>query len=420
MSKVDIIAERDRLAPPVATVGLPLVGLTLGTDECWSARFWIKKNRYQQHWCEKVRIVGASHMDLSYSPEHADISLHRKKLRRTIDTWGMAAQQKMAGLKIGVVGLGSVGSIVAETLARMGMSSLVLIDADRIEKHNLDRLLHADNRDIGKYKVALARQHLRHSGTACKLKLQEHTAWIQQKSCYLSALDCDLLFACVDRPLPKDLLNHIALLHCIPIVFGGVYIHSKANRSLGQATWSTSIVAPGSRCLRCDGQYTSSDVIQERDGSLDAPDYLQNADSNPAGNRNVFPFCANLASMMVMQMIRYLIAEDWWSNSTNMYYSYIPNHYTANQTRSCESNCSIREKVAMGDQYNYPFIAPDPKPRMAREDLPAVLCTVDLQPCPLSPICTCRISAALKKSARSNCHASPCWWEKTVLAKPPS
>jgi hypothetical protein len=47
MSRDDEIAERDRLASAVAGAsGLPLLGLTWGTDGTWSARFWGRKARY--------------------------------------------------------------------------------------------------------------------------------------------------------------------------------------------------------------------------------------------------------------------------------------------------------------------------------------------------------------------------------------
>jgi len=40
MSIPDVEAERDVLAYPAGATGLPLVGLTIGTDGYWSARFW--------------------------------------------------------------------------------------------------------------------------------------------------------------------------------------------------------------------------------------------------------------------------------------------------------------------------------------------------------------------------------------------
>ena len=60
----------------------------------------------------------------------------------------------------------------------------------------------------------------------------------RRRDAYDAALDCDVLFAAVDRPLPKDLLNNIAYVHCIPVVFGGIRVATKPDRTLGDATWS--------------------------------------------------------------------------------------------------------------------------------------------------------------------------------------
>src|SRR5262245_25173645 len=48
MSHNDTVAERDRLASAVAgRTGLPLLGLTWGTDGAWSARMWARTAPFQ-------------------------------------------------------------------------------------------------------------------------------------------------------------------------------------------------------------------------------------------------------------------------------------------------------------------------------------------------------------------------------------
>src|SRR5205807_6226578 len=71
MSEDDIVAERDRLAGLVAsTSGLPVLGLTRGTDGTWSARFWFRsgRHRYERCWASTVRSVGR-HLRITYHPQ---------------------------------------------------------------------------------------------------------------------------------------------------------------------------------------------------------------------------------------------------------------------------------------------------------------------------------------------------------------
>ena len=58
MSGPDVIAERDVLASPALATGFPLLGLTLGTDGYWSARFWEKSgNTMLRRWCKKFALL---------------------------------------------------------------------------------------------------------------------------------------------------------------------------------------------------------------------------------------------------------------------------------------------------------------------------------------------------------------------------
>ena len=373
MSAVDVVAERDRIAPPARASRLPLVGLTLGTDGSWSARFWLRGKRgFKRRSCEKVRVVGGG-IRLTWDDTLRPPPERRPILQRTIDTWGARAQQDLGRLRVGIVGLGSVGCIVAEALARIGVSRMVLIDADQVEEHNLDRLLYAGVDDVGAHKVPLVARHLKRSATAADFEVDARVGWIQERPHYRAALDCDILFAAVDRPLPKDVLNHIAYAHCIPVVFGGIFAARKADGRIGQAAWSAVVAGPGQCCLRCDGQYTSSDVVMERDGSLDDPSYVHGGGQGDQErrNENVFPFSANAASYMVLEMIRQVVREDWWPATTKLHYSFVPNRLSTAHEQ-CRPHCSFKRNTAAGDLVTYPFIV-DPVSRPWKPGLTATL-----------------------------------------------
>ena len=358
MSSQDVVAERDRIAPVAASTKLPLVGLTMGTDGSLSARFWIDRDQSRPAWCRKVRFIESGRMGVTYNESALPPYRRHPQLQRTIDTWGLAMQEKMARLKIGIVGIGSVGAVVVESLARMGMENLLLIDADKVQPHNLDRLLHARNENIHSYKAKIAEEQARHAATAENFQVESICGNLQNESCYKAALNCDLLFSCVDRPLPKDLLNHIAYTHCIPVIFGGIFIDNKTSGRLAQANWNTSVIGPGYQCLRCDGQYTTSDVVQERDGTLDDPEYLKasgKAGTTPR-NQNVFPLSAHLGSAMVLEMVRFLITEDWWpAKSGKTTYSFVSGDLERSLS-TCSPHCVVHQRTGKGDTEPYPFI----------------------------------------------------------------
>ncbi len=148
MSPDDIRAEHGHAAATFGATSLPLVGLTLGTDGAWSARFWPKTapRTFDGKWCSTVRVIGdqlrVTYMDALLPPPKLKV-----ELRRTVSAWGELAQANFSRMRVCIVGAGSVGSLIAEALARMGIRHIVLIDFDIVELLNLDRLLHATKAD---------------------------------------------------------------------------------------------------------------------------------------------------------------------------------------------------------------------------------------------------------------------------------
>ena len=211
MSPADIAAERDVLAYPAAATGFPLLGLTIGSDGYWSARFWEKSAaEMSRACCSKVRVVGPNHYRVYFDDQIETPPERREVLRRTFDTWGHHAQRDLSRLRIGIVGLGSVGCIVAEAIARIGVSKITLIDPDSVEEHNLDRLLYASETDVGELKVELAERKIRGHATSNDIQITALPMSVRERTAYEAAIDCDVLFSCVDRPVGRDVLNFVA------------------------------------------------------------------------------------------------------------------------------------------------------------------------------------------------------------------
>jgi hypothetical protein len=358
MSSDDVAAEQ-RLAPRVlAATGLSLVGLTLGTDGSWSARFWEKTapKTFERRWCERVRVVGEA-LSITYNDQLVPPPMNREELERTTSAWGEKVQADLSRLVVGVVGLGSVGGIVAEGLARMGVRELCLIDFDSVERVNLDRLLHATSRDIGEAKVRVMGRELFHSATAAAFCARQIEFSVVEDKGYRAALDCDVIFSCVDRPWGRHVLNSIAFAHLIPVIDGGIRAEAMKNGSgLKRVDVRAHAVTCTRECLECIGQYDSGLVSLERDGFLDDEGYivgLSRTDPMRA-NENVFSFSLQAAGFQIAQLISLFVKPLGRNNPGATIYHLVSNSLETTRGR-CRQLCLFPSLTAKGDHSKVRF-----------------------------------------------------------------
>jgi len=75
--------------------------------------------------------------------------------------YGAGGVARLSSARVAVVGVGGVGSWAAEALARSGIGSLTLIDADEVCVSNANRQLHTLADTLGQAKVAVMAERLR-------------------------------------------------------------------------------------------------------------------------------------------------------------------------------------------------------------------------------------------------------------------
>jgi molybdopterin-synthase adenylyltransferase len=376
MSGDDIAAESGKAAQTLAATRLPLVGLTLATgDGGWSARFWEKDapRRYQRRDCEAVRVVGEQ-LRVTYDDRQRPRPKFRPELVRTVSAWGEEAQPHLARLRVGVVGAGSVAALVAEALARTGVERIRLIDFDSVESVNRDRLFHTSARDIflARSKVETLARGLHRSATAAAPDIEPLEYSVVEEDGFRAALDCDILFSCVDRPWPRYVLNLIAYAHLIPVVDGGIAVERTKRRTLRGATWKAHMAAPGRRCLECLEQYDAGLIQTERDGFFDDPDYIERlADDHPIKrNENVFAFAMSCAGLEMNQFIAMVVAPAGVSDYGAQTY-HLSSGTLARDESDCRDGCLFSDRLLgegdhAGIEATGPHQQPSPRERNAR------------------------------------------------------
>ena len=352
MSQDDIHAELQLAGSTKAATELPLVGMTMGTDGSWSGRFWIKqkKNTYKRRWCRNVRVLG-KYLTTTFADCVLPIPSFREELKRTVSSWGEKNQAHLSRLKVGVVGAGSVGSMVAESLARMGVSHIKILDFDTFKVHNLDRTLHGQKADalLRKSKADVLGGGLYSSATIENFYLDRVEYSVAEEEGYRKALDCDVLFSCVDRPLGRYVLNYIAYAHLIPVIDGGVKVVAKLD-NIRHADWRAHVASPDRICLECLGQYAVTDVQTDKDGLLDDPSYIEDLpfEQLTQGSENVFAFSLSVASLEIMQFLNMILRPSQSQFLGPQVYHFVGGDIDFDK-RSCSQNCLFPELIAKGD-----------------------------------------------------------------------
>ena len=84
-----------------------------------------------------------------------------KRNSRTISLIGEENFNKIASARITVVGVGGVGGIACEMLARSGIKNLKIIDFDKYEESNLNRQIGSSYNSIGKLKVDVLKERFK-------------------------------------------------------------------------------------------------------------------------------------------------------------------------------------------------------------------------------------------------------------------
>lgn len=125
---------------------------------------------------------------------------------------------RLSEKRIGVVGLGSGGGFVAQSLAMSGVGNFVLVDDDQLEIGNVVRHV-ADSRDVGRPKAQVAADLIKLRNP--KANVEVFVGRIEQKMDLLDNLD--ILVVGVDGEQSKYIINEVCLKKNLTAVYAGVY-----------------------------------------------------------------------------------------------------------------------------------------------------------------------------------------------------
>lgn len=165
------------------------------------------------------------------------------------------ALNRLSRMTAVVVGASGTGSLICELLARAGCKRIIVIDHDIVRDVNLNRILHATAEDarLGTPKVLVLKRAIEATGLGCRV--EAICGSILDNDVLRRVFDADIVFGCVDRDLPRQLLCETAFRYLLPLVDVGSEIGGDDDGIVSLDS-RTSYVAPGRHCLMCSGIVT--------------------------------------------------------------------------------------------------------------------------------------------------------------------
>jgi hypothetical protein len=181
--------------------------------------------------------------------------------RRSIQAFGAGTFRLLRQLRIGVVGCSGTGSWVVETLARLGVGRLVLIDPDRVEPHNLNRIVHAtaSHASVRTQKVFVLSEAVARMGL--ETSVEPLPIDVMSVDAVRALAQCDVVFGCTDAIDAREVLNRIAVYYQVPLIDVGVRLEADGHGGVEQIVGSVHYLHPEARTFVERGVYTPSDLL---------------------------------------------------------------------------------------------------------------------------------------------------------------
>lgn len=162
---------------------------------------------------------------------------------------GVEGQSRLARSHAAIVGIGALGCLIADLLARAGVGTLTLVDRDVVELTNLQRqtlFSEADAR-AGTPKAEAAAARLAQVNSQCRVFAEVEDLRHDQAERVLGLLASPddhpgVIVDGTDNFQTRYLLNDLAVKHGVPLVYGG---------AVGTVGTQMTIVPGVTPCLRC-------------------------------------------------------------------------------------------------------------------------------------------------------------------------
>src|SRR5215213_1400006 len=182
-------------------------------------------------------------MEAGGQPGHSIMGIDERYSRQVLfDGIGEAGQAALRRARVVIIGCGALGAVQAETLARAGVGSLVLVDRDFVEESNLQRQVMFEESDaidrLPKAEAAAARIRRVNS----RIEVEPVVSDVNFENIEEIIAGADLVLDGTDNFETRFLINDACLKNEIPWIYGA---------AVGSYGLTMTVIPYETPCLRC-------------------------------------------------------------------------------------------------------------------------------------------------------------------------
>jgi hypothetical protein len=180
--------------------------------------------------------------------------------QRHAQLFGSGTTRRLREMAIAVIGCSGTGSPIIEQLARLGVGRLVLVDPDRVEEKNLNRILNATREDayLKRFKVEVMARAIAAMGFATELDIIAED--LATPRAVKAVAECDVVFGCMDGVEGRHLLNRLASFYVLPYFDVGVKLEADGHGGINEACGAVHYIRPDGSTLQDRNVYTGDQL----------------------------------------------------------------------------------------------------------------------------------------------------------------
>lgn len=234
----------------------------------YEARYWEMDGRGRavktfakiktQKMSESIPMTGEE------SEEDKDRELLDTMFNRSVLALGLDKMRLITGGQhISVIGIGGIGSIIAEHLVHMGFNRISLVDFDTLEMSNLNRIVGVTYEDAEKrrVKVEAVRDGLLRINPKADIRAYKNNVFDREVEQVLA--ESDWIMVATDNHSSRFRIQELAFRYYVPFITAGVNI-TVENGEVRDMSGEVILIRIGDRvCLSCLNRLSFNEIAKD-------------------------------------------------------------------------------------------------------------------------------------------------------------